>query len=274
MISMGTVWDRATEFLSDNIGALLPLALLAIFLPVAISQSLEPLTKTPGAGAMTIQLLSIVLSIISLWGQLAITALALDPIAGRPAATAIASKRLVPVILVSLAILLGLIVLMLPMMIVLGVSGFDFEAAANGGSPSIPPGIGGFLAVYLLVFVGVVLWLGARLALISPVILKEHRWFGALGRSYKLTRPITLKIIGVLILYAIVWGVAFLAAKTVFGFVFGLIAGGEGPVTLGSVLTALCVSVVLTMFSVLASAFVGKLYLAVRDAREAIVESL
>ncbi|MDB5707150.1 MAG: hypothetical protein JWN66_4266, partial [Sphingomonas bacterium] len=146
--------------------------------------------------------------------------------------------------------------------------------AANGTNAAMPNGVGGFIALYSLFVLGVLLWLGARLSLLSPVILREGRWVGALGRSFKLTRPIVLKIIGVMILYGIVWGVSVLAAKTVFGFVFGLIAGGDGPVTVGSVLTSICVAFVLTMFSVLAAAFVGKLYLAVRDAREAIVESL
>ncbi|MDB5702951.1 MAG: hypothetical protein JWN66_67, partial [Sphingomonas bacterium] len=169
MVSMGTVWDRATEFLSDNIGAIMSLALLAIFLPASISQSLEPLSKSPGAGAIAIQLLSLLLSIVTLWGQLAITALALDPHAGRPAATALATKRLPAVIVVSLALIVGVIVLALPIAIALALSGFDFEAAANGTNAAMPNGVGGFIALYSLFVLGVLLWLGARLSLLSPV---------------------------------------------------------------------------------------------------------
>ena len=274
MVSMGTVWDRTTEFLSDNLSAIASIAFLAIFLPTAISESLEPLTAEAGSTAMAIQLLSIVLSVVLLWGQLAITALALDPGPGRSAAIASASKRLVPVVGLLLILLAGMFVLMLPIPVALAFSGFDFQAAMTSGNGEIPSGAAGFLLLYSL-FLGIVLvWLGARLVLVTPVMLTEGLWFGAIARSFRLTRRIALKIVGVIILYVIVWGVSFLAAKLVFGSIFRLIAGGEGLVTVGSVITAALVAVVLTAFNVLASAFTGKLYLAVRDAREAIVDSL
>lgn len=276
MVSMGTVWDRTTEFLSDNLSAITPIAFFAIFIPAALSASLEPLTAVFGTTAMAIQILSLGLSIVSLWGQLAITALVLDPAGGRSAATAMAGKRLVPVIGLLLVLLIGVIVLMLPVPVALAASGFDFQAAMNSGAaaPELPSGIGGFVLLYSLVFLVVLLWLGARLALITPVVLMEGLWFGALARSFKLTGPILWRIIGVIILYMIVGGVSFLAAKLVFGSIFRLVAGGDGPVTIGSVLAAIMVSVIVTAFSVLASAFTGRLYLAVRDARESIVNSL
>lgn len=274
MVSMGTVWDRTTEFLSDNLSAITPIAFFAIFIPAALSASLEPLTAVFGTTAMAIQILSLGLSIVSLWGQLAITALVLDPAGGRSAATAVAGKRLVPVIGLLVVLLVGVMVLMLPIPVALAASGFDFQTAVNSRAAELPSGIGGFVLLYSLIFLVVLLWLGARLALITPVVLMEGLWFGALARSFKLTRPILWRIIGVVILYMIVGGVSFLAAKLVFGSIFGLVAGGDGPVTVGSVLAAIMVSMVVTAFSVLASAFTGRLYLAVRDARESIVDSL
>lgn len=276
MVSMGTVWDRTTEFLSDNLSAIIPIAFLAIFLPSALSASIKPLTAQPGATALTVQVLSLVLMIVTLWGQLAITALALDPGSGKSAATALASKRLVPVIGLMLVLLLGMFILVLPIPVALGLAGFDFQAAMNGGAGAadLPTSVGGFLLLYCLFLTVVLIWLGARLALITPILLMEERWFGALARSFRLTRPITLKIVGVMILYVIVWGVSILAANLVFGSILRLVAEGSGPVTIGTVLTAAAVSVIGTAFSVLASAFVGRLYLAVRDAREAIVDSL
>lgn len=274
MVSMGTVWDRAAEFLSDNLAAVASIAFVGIFLPSAVSGSLEPLTSAPGSTATVIQLLSLVLSLVALWGQLAIIALALDPAAGRNAATGVASRRLVQVVCLMLVLLAGLFVLMLPIPIALAVAGFDFQAAMTSATPEIPPGASGFLLLYVIVFAVVLIWLAARLLLVTPVVLMEGRWFGAFARSFRLTKPITLKIVGVMILYLIVCGVGFLAAKLVFGSIFRLIAGGEGLITVGSVITAVLVALVMTVFNLLASAFTGKLYLAVRDAREAIVDSL
>ena len=273
MVSMGTVWDRATEFLSDNLSAIFPLALFAIFVPVSISQSLRPLVEAGGVAGIGFQLVSIGLSVVSLWGQVAIMALAIDVVGGRACATATANRRLLPVIGISLILVVGVLILMLPFGIALAVSGYDFQAAMTGGKAEFPPGVSTFLGFYSLFFVAVLIWLGARLLLITPTIIKERRGIGAIGRSFKLTRAVQWKIIGVLILYVIIWFVSFLAAKFVFGAIFRLIAGGDGPVTIGSVLASIVVSVVLTAFAVLAAAFTAKLYLAVRDAREAIVDS-
>ena len=41
MVNMGNVWDRTTEFLSDNLGAVVPIALLTIFVPQSISGAIK-----------------------------------------------------------------------------------------------------------------------------------------------------------------------------------------------------------------------------------------
>ncbi|MEO7690641.1 MAG: hypothetical protein ABIS51_15265, partial [Sphingomonas sp.] len=94
MVSMGTVWDRATEFLSDNLAAIFPLALFAIFIPATISQSIGPLAVLGASTALGIQVVSIILSVVSLWGKIAIMALALDATAGRASAVATSNRRL------------------------------------------------------------------------------------------------------------------------------------------------------------------------------------
>jgi hypothetical protein len=271
---MGTVWDRAAEFLSDNLSAIIPLALFTILIPAAISQSIAPLAVLGGSAALTINILTILLFVLARWGEVAIIALALDATAGRAEAMRTATRRLVPVIALLLLILAGYIVLLLPIGIALGMSGVDFQAAMNGGAKvELPSGLNWFISLYCIAFVVAVIWLAARLTLLIPTVIMERRGIGAIARSFKLTRRIQWKILGVLILYAIVALVSFLAAKLVFGSIFGLIAGGDGLVTVATVLTAIMVSIVITAFSVLALAFTGKLYLMVRDAREAIVES-
>lgn len=273
MVSMGTVWDRATEFLSDNLAAIFPLALFAIFIPSAISQSVAPLGVLGVTVAFEIQIVKIVLAVLSLWGQIALMALALDANAGRGSAIATANRRLLPIIGILLILAVGVAALLLPFAIALIVAGFDFQAAMTGGKPELPQGVYGFLVPYLLFVVGGGMWLWARLVLVTPTMIIERRGIGVFARSFKLTRPVQWKIVGVLILYVIVVFVSWLAAEFVFGSVFGLIAGGDRPVTVATVLTAIFVSIVLTGFSVLATAFTAKLYLAVRDARRAIVES-
>lgn len=268
-VSMSAVWDRTSEFLSDNLAAVAGIAALTIFVPTAVIETLAPM-KEPGAAGVMLGLaaLSLVLGIVSLWGQLAIMALALDPAAAAGAGRARATRRLGPMILVALAILAVLFVLALPILGTLIASNVDLMRFGQAGAQvDLSPGAGAFVALYfLLVFVPFFLFLLARLAVLSaPVVMSEHQALGALGRAFRLSRGLTWRIIGVLLLYLIVTFVAALAAKTVFGSLFALLVKSNSPISTATVLTALVSALVTTIFSVIGTVFPAKLYLAVRD---------
>ncbi|MFC3582087.1 hypothetical protein [Sphingomonas hylomeconis] len=273
MVNMGDVWDRATGFISDNLSVVLPIALFAIFLPSSLSASIAPIAKQSPTANTVVGIVGLVLTLITLWGQLAIIALATEPRAGRQPAVAAANARILPLIGLALITLIGFFALILPFPIVLGLAGYDLQAAMNGEQVPLPDGTGGFVALYALFLLPLLIFLGARLALLTPVVVRERRGLGAFKRSFVLTRGIAWKVIGVMILYCIVFGVALLAARTVFGSILELVAGGEGTISVATVLTSVLVSAVQTAFIALSAAFLAKLYLAVRDAREAIVES-
>lgn len=270
MVNIGSVWDRTTEFLSDNLSAVVPLALAAIFVPLCLWASVAPLA----AGATPAQKTAIyagllLLSLWTMWGKLAITALALAPDGGHGAAAHTATRRIGPAILVSLVLgLLGLAVVA-PILVALGLGGYDFAAAMSGTTPDMPGGGAvAFVLLYSVVLLIAFLFVAPRLALVTPVVVAERRGPGAILRSVRLTGGVAFKILGVLVLYVIVTEVAQLAARFVFGSLFRLAFGDDGTVSLASVLTAIVVGVVATVFAVLAAAFTARLYLAVREARE------
>ena len=68
MVNMGNVWDRTTEFLGENLGAILPLAAIAIFVPQSISGGM----KLAGTGMSPAAAQGIALAMLlpTLWGQL------------------------------------------------------------------------------------------------------------------------------------------------------------------------------------------------------------
>ena len=111
MVNMGNVWDRATEFLSDNLGAVVPVALLTIFVPQSISGAIKlaGTAVAPGLG----QAIVLALLLPILWGQLAITALALRPDAGRGAAQSTATRRFLQYLLAMLILFGAIVVLFL-----------------------------------------------------------------------------------------------------------------------------------------------------------------
>ncbi|TGX50157.1 hypothetical protein E5A73_17190 [Sphingomonas gei] len=264
MVKMGTVWDRTAEFLSDNIAAILPIALLTFFVPASIEGNFEAARTGAGAGFTALLYgLQLLFALVSLWGGLAITAMALD-IASERSASNIATRRFLPVLVVSIVIFGGACVLALPIPGVLVANGYDMATLARGGDPTaISMQMAGFIALYALALLILGLWLAARLMVTTPVVVRENRMLSALGQSWALTRGAALRIVGVVILFVIVSWVAELAAKTVFGSIFALVASNDGDgVTLATVMTSIVVAAVQSAFMVIPPAFTAKLYLA------------
>ena len=266
MVSMGNIWDRTAEFLSDNLGTVLPVALLAIFVPTVVSSNLSELQQgAPPGLSIGLGAASLVLALVTFWGQLTITALAIDPAQGRDA-TRVATRRYLPALLVMIVLLGAALLTIIPLAIILAVGGMDFTAVQPGSMPEVPESARMPVAIYLLILLPLSVWLFARLAVVLPVVVGEEKGVGAISRSWRLTRGMALKIVGVLILYVIVSLVATLAATTAFGTIMGLIAGrGDGGISLATVLTTIVGGVVSTGFTVLAAAFTAKLFVALSD---------
>jgi len=263
MVKMSTVWDRTAEFLSDNIGTIVPVALIAFFVPASISGNFEAvfLTATPGV-MLALRLVQLAFAILSVWGSLIITAMALENPTGEPAPK-IARRRLLPTLAVSVVLGIVMIALTLPAPLFLAASGYDLTAIARGEMVAITPAAASFVWIYFLLLMIIFIWVGARLIVTTPVIVREERMFDAIPQSWRLTRGSTWRIIGVLILFALVATVSALAANTVFGSIFALVAGGgEGGISLAGVLTSIVTAAVQTAFQVLLPAFTAKLYLA------------
>ena len=218
-----------------------------------------------------LRIATLALSILSVWGQLAVIALALEPMAGRAAATRTATARLLPVLGNAILVFVAAMVLLAPIPLVLVANGFDLTAAMAGVQQEMPQGTPMlFISLYTLVVLIALLWFGARLALLYAVVVGERPGMRAIPRAFTLTARLVWRIIGILLLFLLVSWVATLAAKTVFGSILRLVAGGDGPVSVASVLTSIIVGAVTTGFVVLAAAFSAKLYLAVRDGPGAI----
>jgi hypothetical protein len=199
-----------------------------------------------------------------LWGELAIVALAIQPRSVR-AALGQAGLRL-PVV-VGFAILLSLVSLLLavPAVVILSAYGFDFLAAAEGGTLEPEVAATAWIILYMLVLLPVLLWIGARLSLVLPVVVAERRGLRAISRSFTLTRGLAAKIIGMLLLYGIVSLVLTAAVRFGTGTIFAIAFGSDDGLGAASVLTLMLTAAVETVMAVLLWAFTGKLYLAARE---------
>lgn len=266
---MGTVWDRATEFLGDNIGAVAPIAVAAIFVPASINDAIAPLGTANPDLQIWVSLAGMILAVVSIFGELAIMALALDTNRTPGTAAQVALGKLVWAVLITVLLLAGMMLALVPIAFIAVAAGLDTAGFMTNDQAAISAAIGALpgsiiLAIlgYMIIWAIVAIWVSARLTLAYPALVGEDMGLGAIGRSWVLSKGLAWKIVGVLLLYIIVSAVAGLAAKAAFGGVLGLIAGGTEPGSVASVLTSVAVGTVGTAFVVLQAAFVAKLFVA------------
>ena len=276
MVNMGNIWDRTTEFLSDNLGAVVSIALLTIFVPQSISGAI----KLAGSAVPPALGQGIVLAMLvpTLWGQLAITALALRPEAGRGAAQSTATRRFLPSLLAMLILFGVIVVLFLPIVIALVVSGVDLTALSNAtpsSKPDISPALAGFIGVYGLAWLVFAVFMSIRLStLLVAVIAAEGGVVAALRRSFALSRGIAWKLFGVVLLFGLVIGVASIAVTSVFGALFRFLDPSAGPFAIGSIIVAILGGLVTTAYYVVQSSFMAKVYLAAASTATATREGM
>ncbi|WP_322962915.1 hypothetical protein [Sphingomonas fuzhouensis] len=265
-VRIGTVWDSTQQVLAGRAGMMVPFAAIGFVLPSILQILLLP-NSTPGAApglaSLALTLFGVVLGI---WGQLAIMALATHPATTSAEASRAGFRHLGAVLGVAIVIGVAFALVMLVLIVVLGLSGFNLAAvvAAKGDPSKFPPMGGGtalFVTLYILVVAGLSLWLAARLVLVYAVVLNERRGLGAIRRSVALTQGLTWRLIGVFLLFGIVMLVAMLAVQGVTGAALRLVLGADqAPTVVG--LAALLGSVVSAGFMTLAYVFVARLYVA------------
>ena len=269
MVKMGNVWDRTVEVLNGRTRMIATLALLGMFLPSVVRDAYVA-AGTPGTLSFGLVggILSIVVLLATIWAQLAIIAVATHPATTRDEAGRQARARLAPAFGLTLLIGLAAFAAMLPPLVALAWSGFDFAAAARGATMATnPPSVGTaiFVIVYVLAFTLVVIWAAARLIVLNPVILNERLGVGSIARSIALTRGLTWRLIGVVILFAVVLVVATGAAQAVTGVIFRLVLGASGK-GLAAFLGGVAGTLVTTAFTALAAVFTAQLYVATAEA--------
>lgn len=266
MTRIGDVWDSTVAVLQGRAGLLVPLAGVAFFLPSIVQSGVKLYGgDTPGIAALG-ALVGLVVLLLSLWGQLAVIAIASDPDTTRAEAQRVALRRLPANLLVLLVLGAIALLLVVPIVAVLVATGYDFTAASasagTGPMPAVAPGAALFLGLYGLALFILGLLVSARLFLTNAVVLNERRGIGAVARSVALTRGLTARLIGVALLFGIVLLVVLLAAQSVVGLTFRLLLGPE-HITTARFLAAIAGAGVTAAFTTVVQVFAARLYAAV-----------
>jgi hypothetical protein len=264
MAKIGTIWDRAVDFVRDHLGELMPVLLVTQFAAPALSGSLAGVRAgATGGMALLFGLVSLVTTLVSLWGALYLIAFSAQPNGQeqRSVALGLAKSRFLPLIGVSIVLVAIIAVLAIPGIVLAVVSGFNFRGMMAGVPPQ-PEEFAklGISILYFFVLALFVLWASARLLPINAVVAMERRGIGAIAQAFRLTRGMTWKLIGLLLLYAIVVGVAVSAAQFVVGGILGLVSDPNSSFSLAIIGGAFAVAAVSAVMSLYQTAVIGKLY--------------
>ncbi len=274
MVRMSDVWDRATDVVAGRRGILVSLVLLLIWLPGLVRNGVRLAVLGPAADAtaMTIGvhaliffgigLLALALAVL---GQLAMVAVASDPAVSRRDALRVALRRFWPYVgVMAIALVVGAF-LVAPIGIALAGAYPSLAAMRAGVPPQIAPGTALFVLLYSLVLAGALLWIQARLLwVLVPVVVNERLGLGSFARAFRLTRGLTWRIVGVVLLFAVVTLVAVLATQGVVGVALRLLLGYAG-MGLALFLTSAVVALVACAAQVVVAAFTAQLYVATRE---------
>ncbi|MBN8806713.1 MAG: hypothetical protein J0I47_00525 [Sphingomonas sp.] len=266
MVDMGNIWDRTVAFVGDHARAIVPVALLALLLPLSIGNVISGAAQAcdDSINPLVAGVAGVVLVLPTLWAQLALSALVLAPEGGAGPAHRAATAGLWRAIAAMLVIFVAFAIVAIPLALAMpagaGAMRGGCDAAATAGQFHA---VGWFLPLYGVLFAVAAVFVSVRLTMLYPVIVAERRSVGAIGRAFRLSAGITWKLIGVWLVFGIVYVIAWMAASSAIGAILRLLAPGAGPYAVTSILLAIIVAAVRTAFTVIVATFAAQLYCAV-----------
>lgn len=269
MVRIGTVWDRTTEVLAGRAAMLAGVAALFLFLPDVVSSALSGFGGASMAVALAGLAVAVAVVVLMVMGILAMTAIASDPAVTHAAAIHTAARRLGPAIGVVLVMVVIASIALVPLGIATVAAGVVVDPVSGHADMTRADATTlGLVGLAMLVLVAVGLWASARFAPLLAVVVNERRGIGAFGRAFALTRGAGARLVGVILLYAIVMLVLLGAVTSVTGIVARLLLGAEADAGVGFAV-AIASALVTAAATVVQTVFYTQFYVAARAAEEA-----
>lgn len=270
MVDMGNIWDRTTAFIGDHLRAVMPVALLALLLPTAVSNLVwGAAQRCDGTvSPLVAAIVSVVLVLPTLWAQLALTAVVLTPAGEAAGARREATAGFGRAVVAMLVVFAAFAIASIPLVLAMHAGGTAAVHTGCGAGPAAAADghPGWFVPLYGIALAIAAAIVSVRLTMLYPVVIAERRAVAAIGRAFRLSRGIVWKLIGVWLVFILVYAVAALAASTGLGAVFRLLAPNAGPFGVTTILVALLAAAVRTAFTVIVATFAALLYAAVTGA--------
>jgi hypothetical protein len=252
--SISTAWEESKGLLARDGRLFASVALALIVLPAVIAGVIDP--RGPGEvdAPRWFDLVVLVISLISMGGQLALIRLALGPSVTVAGAVSHGLGRLLPYIVALVILGLAAIVLSIPFGMAAIAMGLNIE---QGTIESLS----GPVALLLFAMVLLFLFIAVRFLMTMPVASAERVGpFEILKRSWSLTEGHWLKLF-LFLLVALFAAVLILATVSmVVGSLVLILFGSAEPMSVGALIGALVESVFTGIFSVLFTLMLTRIY--------------
>ena len=257
-LSVTTAWNETAAFVQREARLLFPIAFMLIALPGGLLQMFLPEpTTVPVEQAGTILLLIpfwIVAVILAMIGTIAISFLALRPGASVGEALQVGARRFIMLLLASFLIGLAALAVMVPVIILLVISG---SAMGSGGLQGMTGPI--ILVGLVLLAAAIAVW--ARLMLMTPVTAVENAGpIGIIARSWELTGGLFWKLIGLILLMLVVFIIISMVVGIIAGIVVVLVAGQPAPGNFAAFLVMLVGALLNMVVTVYLTVLVSRIY--------------
>lgn len=233
-LSIGTAWSEAAAFLRLERRLLAPVVLGLILLPAVVSTMVQPQVpagESPEPGLW--MLVAFAMILLMMVGQMAIVLLSDGWRGSVGEAIGRAASRLPTLVLAGLMVLV-------PIILILSVVLAGLALATGGDVRLMPAKVSGPGWLVLLLLAAVVLFVSVRLLPMVAVVAKGSDGpVAALKRTFRMTAGEFWRLLGFLLLLAIVFIVAAAAVGAVFGSMIILALGRPEPWSVSLLLIAL-----------------------------------
>ncbi|MEK6638287.1 MAG: hypothetical protein AABY88_09415 [Pseudomonadota bacterium] len=253
-ISMSAVWDESAALIRRESHLLVPLALATVGIGSVILGLTQP--ETPADGLNAIGVLGFISgNILTLIGHLAMVALVLTSGISVGESLRLAVARTPKMLGIFVIFMLALIAMMIPVGIILKMSGVAVSASMS--VKDLPAAVG----FSVLVVAAILLYVSARLLTLSAAVVDRNPpAIEAIKSSFASTSGVAAKIVGVLLLFYVVSLVVTGAAGSISGIIFGMLGKAIDAPLLGTGLAVVVTGMIGALLSIVSAVFAAMLY--------------
>lgn len=261
-LSISAAWDESKAIFTHDGRLLITVALALVAFPSAISALINPAGMGNASAPLWIDVVTFVVTLLTLAGQLALIRLALGPSITVGRAINHGFSRLPAYCLAIVILIVALFLLAIPCALLLAATGVPLDVRPLKLTPAA--------TVVMLIYFGIAIYFAVRLIMASAVASAEDVGpIAILKRSWRLTSGNWWPLFGFLMLFVIAALVLLMAIGSAAGVVVGLAFGPLQPMSAGALIVALLQAFVSATVTALFAVMLARIYLQLAGHAEA-----